>query len=49
MNAMTRWLARDKHLWIPPILLAVALLAYFAWQSAHAVPPPRDAFDYSAH
>ena len=43
MQAFLDFLAHSKKLWIPPIVIFMALLAYLAWKSANA---PSDPFDY---
>ena len=41
--SLVRLLAHNKRLWVPPIVIFLALLAWLAWRAANA---PDEAFDY---
>ena len=46
MKGFLDFLAQNKKLWIPPILVFLALLVYVAMKSADV---PNEAFDYRAN
>lgn len=43
MKSLLKLLAENKRLWLPPILIFLAILAWLAWKAANA---PDEAFDY---